>query len=89
MASQYTRNRYSANAYPFVAFPIKHQFDDFLTGFDAAWELDIWGLFRRGVEAAEASLDVQIDSYDDALVMLQAEVAANYIQMRCSSAASP
>ena len=82
MSSQYTDNRYSGNAYPFGAFPIKHQFSDWQTGFDAAWELDVWGRFRRGVEAAEASLDAQIDGYDDVLVMLQAEVAANYIQMR-------
>ncbi len=47
-----------------------------------AWELDIWGKIRRGVEAADANLDAQIENYDDVLVMIQAEVAAAYIQMR-------
>ena len=54
MLSQYARNQYSKNAYPFGAFPINFNFDDWQVGFDAAWELDIWGLFRRGVEAAGA-----------------------------------
>ena len=44
--------------------------------------MDIWGKFRRAAEASSASLDAQIDSYDNMLVMLQAEVAANYIQLR-------
>ena len=47
-----------------------------------AWELDVWGKIRRGIEAADANLDAQVESYDDVLVMLQAEVAAAYIQMR-------
>jgi NodT family efflux transporter outer membrane factor (OMF) lipoprotein len=81
-ATQYARNRFSANAYPFGVFPIKDNYSDWLTGFDAAWELDIWGKFRRATEAATASLDAQVDGYDDMLVMLQAEVAANYIQLR-------
>jgi NodT family efflux transporter outer membrane factor (OMF) lipoprotein len=79
---QYNWNRYSDSAYPFDIFPIKRQFDDWQVGFNAAWELDFWGRFRRGIEAADASLDAQIDGYDDVLVLLQAEVAANYIQMR-------
>jgi len=82
MLGQYSRNKFSQNAYPFGYFPIKMQYDDWSTGFDAAWELDFWGRFRRGVEAAGASLDAQIDGYDEVLVLLQAEVAANYVQMR-------
>ena len=31
-------------------------FYDYQIGFDAAWELDFWGRFRRGVESATASL---------------------------------
>ncbi|MGO8688677.1 MAG: efflux transporter outer membrane subunit [Thermoguttaceae bacterium] len=80
--AQYNWNKYSDSAYPFDIFPIKREFDDFSVGMNASWELDFWGRFRRGIEAADASLDAQIDGYDDALVLLQAEVAANYIQMR-------
>ena len=31
-------------------------FYNYQFGFDAAWELDFWGRFRRGVESANASL---------------------------------
>src|SRR5262249_2474809 len=31
-------------------------FNDFSTGFDVAWEVDLWGKFRRGVESADAEL---------------------------------
>ncbi|MGR8949574.1 MAG: efflux transporter outer membrane subunit [Gammaproteobacteria bacterium] len=51
-------------------------------GFDAGWELDIWGRFRRGIEAADANLLAQIAGYDDALVSLTAEVANTYVALR-------
>ncbi|MGA2620840.1 MAG: efflux transporter outer membrane subunit [Thermoguttaceae bacterium] len=82
MISQYSRNRFSANAYPFGIFPIRKDYNDCSIGFDAAWEFDIWGRFRGAVEAADAALDAQVENYDDILVLLQAEVAANYIQLR-------
>ncbi len=51
-------------------------------GFDAAWELDFWGRFRRGVEAADANLMASLADYDDLLVSLTAEVASTYILIR-------
>ena len=57
-------------------------FYDFQAGFDAAWELDFWGRFRRGVESADASLTASIADYDDVLVSLVSEVAATYVQIR-------
>jgi NodT family efflux transporter outer membrane factor (OMF) lipoprotein len=51
-------------------------------GFDAAWELDFWGRFRRGVESAEANLLSSVALYDDALVTLTAEVARAYVLIR-------
>ncbi|MEX2317834.1 MAG: efflux transporter outer membrane subunit [Pirellulales bacterium] len=57
-------------------------FDDFDVGFELAWELDLWGRFRRAVEEQDARLDASIADYDDVLVILQAEVAATYVQMR-------
>ena len=59
-----------------------YYYDNWSAGFNAAWELDFWGRFRRAVEAADAHLDAQVEGYDNVLVLLQAEVAANYIQMR-------
>jgi NodT family efflux transporter outer membrane factor (OMF) lipoprotein len=51
-------------------------------GLDAAWELDFWGRFRRGVESANASLYASYANYDDVLVSLIAEVASTYTQIR-------
>ncbi len=78
----YTRNRFSENMFPFGDFPGIRPYDDWVAGFDMAWELDVWGRIRRGIESADAHLEAQIEGYDDALVMLQAEVAAAYIQLR-------
>ena len=51
-------------------------------GFDAAWELDFWGKFRRSIESADASLMADIADYDDVLVSLTAEVATTYVNIR-------
>ena len=55
---------------------------DYQLGFDATWELDFWGKFRRDVEAAHASLIASVADYDDALVSLTAEVARTYTVIR-------
>ncbi len=57
-------------------------FTDYQTRFDASWELDLWGRYRRGVESATASLYAAIANYDDALVSLTAEVARTYVLIR-------
>lgn len=51
-------------------------------GFDATWELDLWGAVRRNVEAARATVESVQATRDDVLVTLQAEVAVNYLQLR-------
>lgn len=51
-------------------------------GFDAAWELDFWGKFRRGIESADANYLASIADYDDLLVSLTAEVARTYVNIR-------
>jgi len=51
-------------------------------GAQAAWELDLWGRFRRGVESADGAYLASIASYDDVLVTLLGDVAATYIGIR-------
>jgi NodT family efflux transporter outer membrane factor (OMF) lipoprotein len=51
-------------------------------GFDAAWELDLSGANRRGVEAADAALAAAGFSRADAQVSLVAEVARTYAAVR-------
>jgi NodT family efflux transporter outer membrane factor (OMF) lipoprotein len=48
----------------------------------AAWELDFWGKFRRGVEFADGAYLASIASYDDALVTLLGDIAATYVGIR-------
>ena len=43
----------------------------------AAWELDFWGKFRRGVESADAAYLASIATYDDVLVTLLGDVASD------------
>ena len=57
-------------------------FYNYQLGFDAAWEFDFWGRFRRGVESANASLYASLADYDDILVSLVAEVARTYLDIR-------
>lgn len=57
-------------------------YTDASVGFDAAWELDLWGRFRRGVEAADAEFLGSIADYDAILVSLTAEVARTYTLFR-------
>jgi NodT family efflux transporter outer membrane factor (OMF) lipoprotein len=52
------------------------------TGFNLTWELDFWGKYRRQIESANAALDASVESYDDALVTLLADVATNYVEYR-------
>jgi NodT family efflux transporter outer membrane factor (OMF) lipoprotein len=51
-------------------------------GFDASWELDLFGKVRRGVEAAGAQTQAAVEGRNDALVSLEAEVARTYTQLR-------
>ena len=48
----------------------------------AAWELDFWGKFRRGVESADAAYLASIATYDDVLVTLLGDVTTTYIGIR-------
>jgi NodT family efflux transporter outer membrane factor (OMF) lipoprotein len=76
-ASAFTTNyRNSENSSSFQEHKL------YSVGFDAAWELDVFGGIRRSVEAAQANLEAtQMDLYD-VLVSLLAEVALNYVEVR-------
>ncbi len=51
-------------------------------GFDAAWEVDVFGGKRRALEAATADVSASVYDCNDSLVSLVAEVARNYIDVR-------
>jgi NodT family efflux transporter outer membrane factor (OMF) lipoprotein len=51
-------------------------------GFDATWEIDVFGGTRRSIEAANYNLQAAVQDLRDVRVSLLAEVAVNYIQLR-------
>ncbi|MDO8142561.1 MAG: efflux transporter outer membrane subunit [Candidatus Brocadiales bacterium] len=53
-------------------------------GFDASWEIDLFGGKRRATEAARADIDAAVENQRDVLITLLAEVARNYIEVRGS-----
>lgn len=56
--------------------------DFYSTGLGAAWEVDLFGRIRRSVEASEADFEASLENYRDVLVVLYADVAASYVEVR-------
>ncbi len=57
-------------------------FDLYQQGFDASWELDLWGRVRRAVESADAQVDSSTEARRQTLVASLAELARDYVQLR-------
>jgi NodT family efflux transporter outer membrane factor (OMF) lipoprotein len=57
-------------------------FDVYQVGFDASWELDLWGKVRRSVESASASVVASNEARRATLLSSLAEIARDYIQLR-------
>ena len=75
----YLRNRASESL--LVPLP-ENPSDLYTSGFDAGWEIDVFGGIRRGVEAADANIEASVEGYRDLLVILFAETALNYVEYR-------
>jgi NodT family efflux transporter outer membrane factor (OMF) lipoprotein len=57
-------------------------FNSYQTGFDASWELDLFGGHKRDLESASAGVEASIASRDEVLVSMLAEVARTYVDIR-------
>ncbi len=53
-------------------------------GFDASWEIDVFGGTRRAEQAAEATVDATIENRRGMLVTLLAELANDYATLRAT-----
>jgi NodT family efflux transporter outer membrane factor (OMF) lipoprotein len=62
------------------------RFWEYNVGVNVGWEIDFWGKFRRGIESADANLLSSIAAYDNALVLLVAQVADTYVAIRNAQA---
>jgi NodT family efflux transporter outer membrane factor (OMF) lipoprotein len=83
--ASYSRNRFSMTAAPYNAFSLSGfpwGYDLYQAGFDASWELDLFGAVRRSVEAANADLQASMEDQRSVLVSVLAEVARNYVELR-------
>ncbi|GAA4491008.1 efflux transporter outer membrane subunit [Gluconacetobacter tumulicola] len=60
--------------------------DLYQVGFDASWELDLFGRVRRSVEQARAQVAVQTARQGDARLTLQGDVVRTYLQWRATQA---
>lgn len=88
-----TRQRISENAIPLPPGPGSgsgagifglpgEEFTTWRAGFDASWEIDLFGRNRREVEAARARTGSSIWNRRDAEVSVAAEVASSYLRLR-------
>lgn len=77
----YTRQRLSSATFPvgFGSFPDQDIWDG---GFDASWELDLFGRVRRSVQAQGAFVAVSQEDLRDVQVSLTAELARSYFELR-------
>jgi NodT family efflux transporter outer membrane factor (OMF) lipoprotein len=58
------------------------EFSTFRVGFDASWELDLFGRTRRSVEAAQARTGEAVWNRRDVQISVAAEVADAYLMLR-------
>jgi outer membrane protein, multidrug efflux system len=80
-AGGYTRQRIASASFPIGGgtFPDQDIWDG---GFDASWELDLFGRVRRNVQAQNAFVAVTRQDLRDAQVSLTAELARSYFDLR-------
>ena len=76
----YTRERTSTNGLGLGG--AGRTFNLFQAGFDANWEVDVFGGNRRAVEAADASVEAAQDDRNAVLVSLMGEVGLEYVTYR-------
>jgi outer membrane protein, multidrug efflux system len=91
VSSSYKRIRSSENAFAVSpqggggpsSFPGGNLDQNFYqAGFDASWEIDVFGGVRRSVEAADATVEASVEDRRNVLVSLLGDVAKNYIDLR-------
>lgn len=56
----------------------------FQAGFDASWELDLFGRQRRVIEGAQAGAEMMVFERDAVVLSLLTEVARTYIELRAA-----
>ncbi|MCP5505067.1 MAG: efflux transporter outer membrane subunit [Chlamydiales bacterium] len=81
LTAEQRRTRISQNLFDssFLGPPLQTLYK---VGFDASWEIDIFGKRRRAKEGAYYSYEAEVNSARDVYITLLSEIAATYIQIR-------
>ncbi|MXP29305.1 efflux transporter outer membrane subunit [Porphyrobacter algicida] len=61
---------------------LSREYSLFDLGFDASWEIDLWGRNRRSLEGANARADAALEAKRDVQLMLAGEIARAYFDLR-------
>jgi NodT family efflux transporter outer membrane factor (OMF) lipoprotein len=78
-SAAYSRNRSGSSEH---GFTFASTSNSFRAGFDASWEIDLFGGTRRAVEAADAQVQSAVNDRASVMVSLAGEVATNYLSLR-------
>ncbi len=76
---RYERSLSQANAGPTGQ---RNLAQSYRAGFDATWELDLWGRLRHAAQGAAARSDAQQADLAQTRIVVAAEVARNYFELR-------
>ncbi len=85
LGSGLSQDKISRNSEMLANLPLKDvatEFTNYQAGFDASWELDLFGHQKRLSQGAQARVEASARRVEDARLVLVAEVARNYIQLR-------
>ncbi len=78
----YNKSLASAQSEPFAIPRSERELELFTAGFDATWEIDMFGRGRRSIQAASAEVAAAQANRQDVMVSLISEVARNYFELR-------
>ncbi len=65
-----------------LAHELSSPYTDYRAGFDASWELDLWGHVRRSIEAADADTGAAAAMLNDMRLTVASDVARAYFELR-------
>jgi outer membrane protein, multidrug efflux system len=81
-SASYSKSVSSKDSIPFPLSREQRQLELYNAGFDATWEIDLFGHVRRSIEANNANLASMIAERQDVLISLVSEIARNYFELR-------
>jgi NodT family efflux transporter outer membrane factor (OMF) lipoprotein len=81
VSGSYARRRFASASFPGASSPLPDE-DIWDAGFDAAWEVDVFGRLRHGVRAQGALVAASREDLRGVMVALTAELARAYFELR-------